>query len=139
MDRKCLLAGLATGVLSLLAGFLVHGQLLGAEYAKLGNLFRPQAQQATMFPYMVVAHLIFGLAFAWVYLQGKKAGVGTLGQGARYGLAVALLAVVPMYLIYYAVQPMPGTLVAKQILFDGVVMVLLGIAIAYMLRAPGEA
>lgn len=139
MDKKCLISGLVVGVLSLLLGFVVHGILLAADYAKLGNLFRPQADQSATFPYMVIAHLVFGFAFAWIYREGKKAGVATLGQGIRYGLAVALLAIVPMYLIYYAVQPMPGGLVARQIIFDSIAMVLLGLVVAYMNRAPGEA
>ena len=50
----------------------------------------------------------------------------------RFGLAVALLTVIPMYLIYYAVQPMPGNLVAKQIIFDTIAMVIMGIACAWI-------
>ena len=50
----------------------------------------------------------------------------------RFGIAVAVLAVVPMYLIYYAVQPMPGALVAKQIVFDTISYVILGIVAAWI-------
>jgi len=37
-----------------------------------------------------------------------------------------------VYLIYYAVQPMPGALVVKQIVFDSICMVLLGIVAAWI-------
>ncbi len=37
-----------------------------------------------------------------------------------------------MYLIYFAVQPMPGNLVAKQIVFDTIAMVIMGIACAWI-------
>jgi hypothetical protein len=37
---------------------------------------------------------------------------------------------VPIYLIYYAVQPLPFALVLKQICFDTVGVVLLGITVA---------
>jgi hypothetical protein len=57
-------------------------------------------------------------------------------QGARFGLAVVLLGVVPTYLIYYVVQPIPGSLVVKQILYDGILVVLLGILVASLHRAP---
>jgi hypothetical protein len=54
----------------------------------------------------------------------------------RYGVAIALLTVVPWYLIYYVVQPMPGAHVAKQIVFDGILVVILGIVAAFLCRQP---
>jgi hypothetical protein len=59
-------------------------------------------------------------------------------QGARFGLAIALLAVVPMYLIYYVVQPIPGSLAAKQILFDSILVILLGVLVAWVYRTEGQ-
>jgi hypothetical protein len=53
-------------------------------------------------------------------------------------VAVALLATVPMYLIYYAVEPLPGNLVAKQIIFDGIWMVILGVIVAWLYRGTAR-
>jgi hypothetical protein len=61
-----------------------------------------------------------------------------MAQGVRYGVAVALLATVPMYLIYYAVEPLPGNLVAKQIIFDGIWMVILGLIVAWLYRGTAR-
>ena len=47
---------------------------------------------------------------------------------------MALLTVVPTYIIYYVVQPMPEALVVKQIVFDGVLTLLLGIVVAWWYR-----
>jgi hypothetical protein len=47
---------------------------------------------------------------------------------------VALLTIVPTYLIYYAVQPMPGAMVVKQIVFDGIGTVLLGVIVGWLYR-----
>jgi hypothetical protein len=52
----------------------------------------------------------------------------------RFGVTIALLTVVPTYLIYYAVQPMPGILVAKQIVFDGLLLLALGLVVAFLYR-----
>jgi hypothetical protein len=43
-----------------------------------------------------------------------------------------------MYLIYYAVQPMPGEVVVKQIVLDTISIVLMGIVCAWINqeRAP---
>lgn len=69
------------------------------------------------------------VAFVWIYRQGRE-DRPPVGQGLRYGLAVAALAVVPKYLIYYAVQPLPGALVVKQIVLDTIVVVVIGIVVA---------
>ena len=118
-------------VLSLVLGGAVHAWLLGPEYAKLTTLFRPPQDQQGYFAYMILAHVALGIGFTWIYRQGRERKP-FLGQGVRFGLAVSVLMVVPMYLIYYAVQPMPGALVVKQIVFDSVGMVLLGIVAAWI-------
>ena len=41
-----------------------------------------------------------------------------------------------MFLIYYAVEPMPGMLVAKQIAFSTVQMLVLGVLAAWLNPAP---
>jgi hypothetical protein len=138
-DQKFWISGLAMSALSFVLGFVIHGLILDEEYKTLvGTLFRSPEEASAYFPYMLFAHLLIGFAFTWIYLQGKTAGVPALAQGARFGLAVAALMTVPMYLIYYAVQPMPGTLVAKQIVLDSIAVVLMGVAVAHLNRAPGE-
>jgi len=57
-----------------------------------------------------------------------------MAQGVRFGVAVALLTVVPTYMIYFVVQPMPGVVVIKQILCEGVLMVILGTLVAWLNR-----
>jgi ABC-type Fe3+ transport system permease subunit len=37
-------------------------------------------------------------------------------------------------MIYFVVQPMPGSVVIKQIVFDGILMVILGIIVAWLYR-----
>ena len=56
------------------------------------------------------------------------------GTGVRFGVAVALLTSVPTYLIYFVVQPMPVGVVIKQIVFDGILLVILGTIVAWLYR-----
>lgn len=140
MDTKFWISGVVMSVLAFALGFVVHGLLLGGDYTPLaGNVYRTPEDAHGYLPYMVLAHTLFGFAFTWIYRQGKTAGASTLGQGVRFGLAVAVLMTIPTYLIYYAVQPTPGALAAKQIVFDSIAVVLMGIAVAYLNRTPGEA
>jgi hypothetical protein len=82
---------------------------------------------------MLMAHVLSAGAFTWIYARGQEARPWT-GQGARYGLAVAILTAIPGYLIYYAVQPLTGDLVVKQIIFSTILLVVLGIIVAWMYR-----
>ena len=121
----------ALSILSLLVGFAVHGYYLGPEYAKLTSLFRQPADAHNYFPYMILAHLLIGIGLTWIYRQGREAKPW-LAQGVRFGLAVSVLVVIPMYLIYFAVQPMPSGLVVKQIVFATIGMVITGIVCAFI-------
>jgi len=133
MNKKFAIAWLVIFVAWFFGSYLVHGVLLHDDYAKLPNLFRPEADAQQYFPLMILAHVIMAGAFAWVYSRGIEAKPW-LGQGLRFGLVIALLAVVPTYTIYYVVQPMPGILVVKQIVFDGVLLLVLGAVAAFLYR-----
>jgi hypothetical protein len=87
---------------------------------------------------MILAHIFMAGAFAWIYARGVEPKPW-LGQGMRFGIAVAFLTVVPIYMIYYVVQPMPGGLVVKQIVFDGILTVILGIVVAFLYRTETRA
>jgi hypothetical protein len=82
---------------------------------------------------MILAHVILSGAFAWIYSRGAEAKPW-VSQGLRFGIAVALLTSVPTYMIYYVVQPMPGSVVLKQIIFDSALMVILGMIVAWLYR-----
>jgi hypothetical protein len=82
---------------------------------------------------MIFAHVLLSGAFAWIYSRGVEAKPW-LGQGIRFGIVISLLTIVPTYIIYYVVQPMPVDLVIKQIAFDGIWMILLGVVVAFVYR-----
>src|SRR5256885_12377900 len=138
MNKKFFIGWFVIFVAWMLGSFIVHGVLLHDDYAKLTNLFRPEADAQRYFPLMVIAHVILAGAFVWIYSRGVEAAPW-LPQGIRFGIAVALLTIVPTYLIYYVVQPMPGMLVTKQIVFDGILILILGMIAAFMYRQPASA
>jgi len=105
---------------------------------QLATLFREEGDQQRYFPLMVLAHVILSGAFVWIYARGVEAKPW-LAQGVRFGVAVALLTIVPTYLIYFVVQPMPGLVVIKQVVFDSVLTVILGMLVAYLYRDTAAA
>lgn len=136
MDKKFLISWLVLFVVWMAGSFLVHGVLLNADYMALRNLFRSPEDSQTFFPLMIIAHVFLSGTFAWIYSRGVEAKPW-LAQGVRFGLAVAFLTAIPTYMIYYVVQPMPGATVVKQLIFDGVLVVLLGVVVAFLYRSRG--
>ncbi|MGI9222187.1 MAG: hypothetical protein ACR2QS_14245 [Woeseiaceae bacterium] len=131
MNKKFIISWLLVFVAWMFGSFLVHGGLLGEDYAALTNLFRAEEAQMETFPVMLIAHIIMAGAFVWIYLRGRENGPW-MAQGVRYGIAIALLAPIPTYMIYYAVQPLPADMVVKQIIGDGLLVVVLGVLTAFL-------
>ena len=138
MNKRFVLSVVALFFASMFTGMVVHGLLLGADYARLTSLFSPEAQQTERFTWMIVAHVLIAVGFTWIYRAGRDARPW-LGQGVRFGLAVAVMSVIPGYLIYYAVQPMPADLVVKQVVFDTIAMMVLGVVAAAVNRDTAPA
>lgn len=133
MTKKFWLSSLLFFVVAMVSDFLLHGLILKGDYAQLPNLMRTEADSMNYFHWMLLAHVFIALAFVWIYQRGRE-DKPWLGQGLRFGLAAAFLTVVPTYMIYYAVQPLPGMLVIKQIAADIVRTAGLGVVVAWMNR-----
>ena len=133
MNKKFFISWLVLFIAWMAGSFVVHAQLLHSDYLNLPNLFRSEKDAEAYMPFMLGAHVILAGAMVWIYRLGVQAKPW-LGQGLRFGLAVMLLTIVPTYLIYYAVQPMPGAVVVRQIVFDGSLILLLGVLVAFLYR-----
>jgi hypothetical protein len=77
-------------------------------------------------------------AFTWIYARGVE-NKPWLGQGLRFGLAISLLMTAPIYLIYYCVQPLPESLVIRQIAYDTILLLVVGAVLAFLYRGQGRA
>ena len=138
MNKKFFIAWLVMFIVYMAGGFLVHATLLAPDYMALPTLFRTDEESMPLFHFMVIAHVLMAGAFTWIYARGVEAKPW-VGQGLRFGLAVALLCVVPIYMIYYTVQPLPGDLVVKQIVYDTIMTLILGLVVAFLYKGQGRA
>ena len=133
MDKRFWICGLIVSIAALLLDWLIHGVLLLADYNALPPVvMRTLEDQAHYMPYMVAAHLLIGFGLTWLYRKGIDSGKPALGQGLRFGAAVAVMSTIPGYLIYYAVQPFPAALVLRQVLYGTIAMLLLGLLLAWL-------
>ncbi|MEX2181866.1 MAG: hypothetical protein WD771_07475 [Gemmatimonadaceae bacterium] len=138
MTKTFAIAWLAVFVVWMGGSYLVHGVLLAPGYGEMAELYRPMEESGAYMPYMLGAHAIMAGAFVWVYARGQEAREW-LGQGFRFGVTIALLTTVPWYLIYYAVQPLPGMFVVKQIVYDTALVIVLGVMVAFLYRGEKRA
>jgi hypothetical protein len=135
MDKKFLVAWVVLFVLYWVGGFVIHGLLLHDDYAATA-LMRPEADANKLMHLMALAHVLMAGAFVWIYARGVETKPW-LGQGLRFGLAVAVL-FVPIFIIYYVVQPTPGTLAVKQVAYEVILTLVLGAAVAFIYRGQGR-
>ena len=135
MNKKFLVAWLVLFILYMAGGMIIHGVILHADYEATG-LMRPAAEAQEKMPLMIFAHVLMAGAFTWIYARGVE-NKPWLGQGLRFGLAIAVL-FAPIYIIYYVVQPTPGALAAKQIVLDTIMTLVLGAAVAFLYRGQGR-
>jgi hypothetical protein len=132
MDKKFWISGIAILILSMAIGFLVHGFLLAPDYtALIGKTMRSPEEANSLFHFMIIAHIFMAFGATWIYRQGVTEAAW-LTQGVRFGIAMACVVAVPMFLIYYVVQPTPGMLTVKQIVFDSISWIVVGIVLAFI-------
>jgi hypothetical protein len=130
--NKCIVSAIVMVVMAMALSFFVHDVLLFPDYSVMQGM-RPPAEARSLIAYIILAQALFGIAFAWIYVQGKE-DKPWLAQGLRYGIAIAVLTVIPTYLIYHVVTPVPLVLALKQIAFDTIRVILMGGVLAWINR-----
>jgi uncharacterized BrkB/YihY/UPF0761 family membrane protein len=130
MNKQFIISVVVLFIVTMILGFIVHGQLLNEAYQASG-MFRSDEDSQNYFHYMLLAHLFMAIGLTWVYRMGTQ-DKPWLQQGIRFGLAIAVLITIPTYMIYYAVQPLPAALVHQQLIYDSIAMVLVGITAAFV-------
>ena len=114
-----------------LMGFLIHAVLLKKDYMPVSGYYREPGQEKMLF--LSLAYLAFAIGSVWVYAKGVE-DKSWLAQGIRFGIAMALVLTIPSFLIAYAVQPVPGMLVVKQLVLESAGKVVLGLITAALYR-----
>ncbi len=113
-------------------GYVVHEQLLKQDYQGIASILRPVEQFNIWL--VMLSNLLFALAFTFIFVKGIEQKPW-LGQGVRFGLAVALLTVAAENLIDYAVHPIPQSLMWKSIIYESLGVMITGVAAAATYRA----
>ena len=118
-------------IVSEILAIAVHGFILAADYAPFyGNLLRPMSKEGDWRMLMLpLAHLCFVGALAWVYARVTLDG-STIVRGMKLGLLGWIIGQVPVWMLWYAEQPWPDSLVIKQLVLELASALIVGITIA---------
>jgi hypothetical protein len=135
--KRYLLASLAVFVFFYFVEYLIHAVYLAGPYEAVPNLFRPEEEKSGFFVWLTVAYVILALAFAYIFTRGYQ-GRG-IGEGARYGVLIWLVAALPASLFDYAVQPWPAKVVGTWIVAYLIEIVLAGVLLALIYRPRATA
>jgi hypothetical protein len=133
MSRKFAIAVVVAFVLFSGLGYLVHGYLLADAYGRFPSLWRTADETTKHMPFILVANLVTAIAFVWIYERGRQ-DKPFLGQGIRFGIAMAALVPAAKFITYYAIQPIPHSIALHQILFDGAAIVLTSLVVAWIYK-----
>ncbi len=131
MNKKFLISWVVAFVVWMAGSFLVHVLWLGETYAGMTNMMRPEAEAQALFHFMLLAHVLMAAAFVWIYQRGCE-DKPWMEQGLRFGIAIAVLAPIPTFMIYYTVQQTPGMLAVQQSIGDSVVVIVLALVVAFL-------
>jgi len=114
-------------VVSEILATIVHGFVLASDYGPFyGSLLRSEPGAPMLL--LPVAHLSFVTALVWVFSRVDLQG-GPLAQGLKLGVIGWLIGQAPLWLLWYAEQPWPGTLVLKQLLLELISSLIVGATI----------
>jgi hypothetical protein len=126
-------------LLSNVLAVVIHGFILAADYEPYrGTLLRSfesgPGWQSLLLP---VAHLCFVSAMVWIYGRLSLGGSQT-ARGLKLGLVGWLIGQVPLFLLWFAEQPWPDSLVAKQLGLELISSLAIGLTIAFVSRLPAR-
>ena len=126
MDKRFLVCGLMMSLAAMLLGVLVHGGLLRADYLAHAALYRDPVEANARLVWIVVAYALIGFSMTWLFRRMYPERRVRARDGLQFGLAIALVSFLPWHLLAYVGQPLPSGLLARQVLFDLLSMLLLG-------------
>ena len=111
--------------------FLIHSVWLKQDYVDSASMWRSQPDQISRVWAMLLAVLIYVVGAVWIYARGVEPKPW-IGQGIRFGILLALVAVVYGSLSGWVILPVSSMLVLKWIIGEGMLSVVFGLVVAYI-------
>lgn len=126
-------------IISAIVGTVVYFGLSFVWYELLMSGYftePPTMRDPINFPLIIVGSLIFLCAFCYIYPKGISSN-SKVTEGAKFGVIISLLTVVPMMFIQHATQDFsPFTERLVDAIFNIVLLAIVGIVVAFVSGIP---
>lgn len=134
MNRmRVFLAGLAALFVAELLAIAIHGFVLAADYAPYyGTLLRAGDSPSWQTLFLTVAHGAYIGGLVWICLHLPFAGSRAM-RGLKLGLLGWVVGQVPLWLIWFAEQPWPNSLIGKQLVLELAASLVVGMTITALI------
>lgn len=137
--KRSLATGAVAFVVSQVLAISIHGFILRPDYLPFyGTLLRPMTGEAWQALLLPVTHLLFITALVTINNRITLGG-DPIVRGLKLGGLGWLIGAAPQWLLWYAEQPWPGTLVVKQLALELVAALILGVVVSVMSRRAAPA
>lgn len=135
--QKVLMMTIMTAILAFAYDWLVHGNLLKADYEALSGLWRPMEAMQEFMPYCIFYHLVlaFGVSGLYCLVAKNSECKGACPMtGVKFGLLLGVVLGISHFSLY-VLLPMPTMDLAIKWLVAGIVRgVVLGYALSMMCK-----
>ena len=118
-----------------LTDFITHGVLLKGDYAATAELWRSDEEMVSHMGWLLLGQLAVAVAFVTLWATGF-AGRASVGTALMYGVLVGLF-FSGKFLVTYAVQPVPGSLVFRWIVAGILQSAIMGLLVFAVCRPKG--
>lgn len=133
--KKLIAAIVAAYVILMGTNYLIHDILLMPDYDAIPLSHRDNAGIAHRMWAMAIGQFFLAAIFAYIYKRGMERKSWAM-QGIRYGILMTFLMVIPYSLSEYVVYLVPHILAIKWMIFGGIQMILMGLAVAAICKEP---
>ena len=132
--KRWIVATVGAFVAIFASDFVIHHLWLSGFYHAHAQWWRPEAEMKSFMPFMLLSQVSMAALLAVVYAQGYEKGKGSLSQGARFGLLIGLLLLLPNSLMTYCIYPYPVSLIQSWFLGGLAELTLAGIVIGALYK-----
>lgn len=133
--KRLIAAIVAAYVILMGTNYLIHDILLMPDYDAIPLSHRDNAGIAHRMWAMAIGQLLLAAIFTYIYTRGVERKSWVV-QGIRYGILMTFLMVIPYSLSEYMVYLVPHILAIKWMIFGGIQVILMGLAVAAICKEP---
>lgn len=129
--KRFAFAAIAAFVAIFVTDFLIHNVMLSEHYAASMQLWRPMEEMNAVFPIMLLAQLLIGIALAWIFTYGYQ-NKGIM-EGVRFGALIGILNIANT-LVWYVVIPLPTGLMWAWLITGFIQSIVIGVVISLVYK-----